>query len=154
MNVKKLIKESFVVIGKEGSTDDGDGFVGKLWEDANAHFGEIEAIVKKDETGRPFGIWGAMSDFSLSFSPWEDNFSKGLYLAGAECEKEAIPPDGWTKWCIPSFEYVYIENDGMTAFSDGISYLKEQNITLAGAVQEFHCPKTGKGYLYFPIRKI
>lgn len=29
----KVIKEKFVVIGKEGSTSDGDGFIQKLWED-------------------------------------------------------------------------------------------------------------------------
>ena len=29
----KVIKKSFVVIGKEGSTLDGEGFIQKLWDD-------------------------------------------------------------------------------------------------------------------------
>ena len=33
----KVIKEEFVVIGKEGSTSDGEGFIQKLWNDANGH---------------------------------------------------------------------------------------------------------------------
>lgn len=37
----KVIKKSFVVIGKEGSTLDGEGFIQKLWDDANSHFGEV-----------------------------------------------------------------------------------------------------------------
>ena len=37
MNVQKCIKESFAVIGKEESTEDGIGFVQKLWADANSH---------------------------------------------------------------------------------------------------------------------
>lgn len=33
MKINKCVKESFTVIGKEGSTNDGDGFIQKLWED-------------------------------------------------------------------------------------------------------------------------
>ena len=34
----KVKKDGFVVIGKEGSTSDGEGFIQKLWDDANGHF--------------------------------------------------------------------------------------------------------------------
>ena len=43
----KVIKKSFVVIGKEGSTLDGEGFIQKLWDDANSHFGEVAHLAKK-----------------------------------------------------------------------------------------------------------
>lgn len=82
MKLTKCSKESFVVIGKEGSTNDGEGFIQKLWENANSHFHEVEHLAKRNETGGIAGIWGAMSDFSHSFLPWEDGFSKGVYLAG------------------------------------------------------------------------
>ena len=48
MNVNRCIKESFTIIGKEGSTLDGQGFVQRLWEDANSHFAEIQHLAKKD----------------------------------------------------------------------------------------------------------
>ena len=80
MRVERCVKGSFVVIGKMGSTSDGKGFIQRLWADANSHFGEVQHLAEKDENGTISGIWGAMSDFSLSFNPWED-FSKGLYLA-------------------------------------------------------------------------
>ena len=70
----KVIKKSFVVIGKEGSTLDGEGFIQKLWDDANSHFGEVAHLAKKDANGGIVGIWGAMSDISRSFKPWEDGF--------------------------------------------------------------------------------
>ncbi len=105
MKVEKCIKEAFVVIGKEGSTLDGEGFIQKLWMDANSHFGEVAHLAKKDENGNIRGIWGAMSDFSRSFYPWED-FKKGLYLAGVECRDDAEAPSGWTKWVIPGYEYL------------------------------------------------
>lgn len=70
----KLIKEKFVVIGKEGSTLDGEGFIQKLWDDANGHFHEIAHLAKRDAAGQLVGIWGAMSDLSRSFRPWEDDF--------------------------------------------------------------------------------
>ena len=64
MKMNKSVKKSFVVIGKEGSTLDGDDFIQKLWNDANTHFEEVQHLAKKDENGNICGIWGAMSDFS------------------------------------------------------------------------------------------
>jgi hypothetical protein len=63
----------------------------------------VQHLAKKEEDGTISGIWGAMSDFSHSFNPWED-FSKGLYLAGIECREDAEAPNGWTKWIIPGYE--------------------------------------------------
>ena len=78
----RMLKEEFAVIGKEGSTLDGEEFIQELWNDANRHFSEVEHLVKKNANGGVVGIWGVMSDISRSFKPWEDGFSKGLYLAG------------------------------------------------------------------------
>ena len=44
MKIDKCKKASFVVIGKEGSTSDGEGFIQKLWDDANSHFGEVQHL--------------------------------------------------------------------------------------------------------------
>ena len=153
MKIEKCQKESFVVIGKEGATTDGDDFIQKLWDDANSHFGEVSHLVKKDENGNIIGIWGAMSDFSRSFQPWED-FSKGLYLAGVECNEDAQAPDGWTKWVIPGCEYIYVERENDNVFPEVIQYLQEHDIALAGAVHDFTDPQTGKGYMFFPIKKL
>ena len=35
-----------------------------------------------------------------------------------------------------------------------IQYLKDNNIELAGAVHDFTCPQTGKGYMFFPIKAL
>ena len=153
MIVEKCIKESFVVIGKEGSTLDGDGFIQRLWANANSHFEEVQHLTKRDANGNIVGIWGAMSDFSHSFNPWED-FSKGLYLAGVECRDDAEAPDGWIKWIIPGYEYIYTECENEATFSEAIKYLEDNAIPLAGAVHDFTCPQTGKNYMFFPIRKL
>lgn len=95
-----------------------------------------------------------MTDFSRSFLPWEEGFSQGLYLAGAECRDDAQAPDGWTKWVVPGFEYYRVECDREGVFSEMIAWLAAQDIPLAGAVHDFTCPKTGKNYMLFPIRKL
>ena len=82
MKIEKRIKPSFSVIGKEGSTLDGEGFIQNLWGTANSNFGEVVSLAKKDENGNFIGFWGVMSDFARSFQPWEDNFSKGYYQPG------------------------------------------------------------------------
>ena len=154
MKNEKYVKESFAVIGKEGSTLDGPGFIQRLWADANAHFGEVQPLAKTDETGNLAGIWGAMSDLSRSFRPWEDGFTRGLYLAGVECADDAEAPEGWTKWTIPGFEYLRAECEGENTFSEMLEYLDRNQIPLAGAVHDFTCPASGKNYMLFPIKKI
>lgn len=153
MKIQKCTKESFVVIGKEGSTSDGAGFIQELWNDANSHFGEVQHLAKKDENGNIIGIWGAMTDFSRAFNPWED-FNKGLYLAGVECSDDTEAPDGWTKWIIPGYEYICVERENEDTFSKAIKYLEENVLSLVGAVHDFTCPQTGKNYIFFPIRKL
>ena len=154
MKIEKRMKASFSILGKEGSTMDGQGFIQKLWEEANSHFSEVQLLAKKDETGNLVGIWGAMSDCSRSYKPWEDNFSKGLYLAGVECVDDAEAPEGWTKWTIPGYEYLCAEVESANTFSDMLEYMNRNSITLAGAVQDFTCPSSGKNYMFFPIRMI
>ena len=100
------------------------------------------------------GIWGAMSDCSHSYKPWEENFSKGLYLAGVECVDDAEAPDGWTKWTIPGYEYLCAEVESGSTFSYVLDYMNANSITLVGAVHDFTCPANGKNYMFFPIRTI
>ena len=154
MDIQRFRKESFSVIGKEGSTEDGGGFIQRLWADANAHFGEVAHLAKKDEKGSLAGIWGAMSDFSRSFRPWEDGFSRGLYLAGVECLDDAQAPEGWMKWIIPGVEYICVACDHDEVFAETIAYLNANQIPLVGAVHDFTCPETGRNYMLFPIRKL
>ncbi|MCY6960106.1 GyrI-like domain-containing protein [Clostridium brassicae] len=157
MEIKKCIKTSFSVIGKEGSTDDGNNFVKNLWENANNHFDEIEFLAKKDEEGNISGIWGLMSDFSRNFKPWEENFTRGLYLAGVEVMDDVEVPDTWIKWTVPAFEYLYIKVDNKyeEAFSYVLNYMDNNNIKLEGAVFDYNCPKeNGQLYLFFPMRRL
>ena len=152
MIMERKIKESFSVIGKEGSTMEGEGFVARLWERAARDFAEVAHLAKKEDDGSYSGFWGAMSDCSRSFRPWEDDFSRGLYLAGVECMPGAEAPEGWTKWTLPGFTYL-VTSDVDGAFSRMIRYLGEQGLPLAGAVQEFTDPRTGERKLYFPIQR-
>lgn len=154
LKIERCLKETFVVIGKEGSTNDGEGFIKKLWENANSSFNEVSHLAKRDANGNILGIWGTMSDSSHSFNPWQNDFSQGLYLAGVECNDNSEAPEGWTKWIIPGYEYLYAENEGNDTFSDVLRYMKENSISLSGAVHDFNCPETGKGYIFFPIRRL
>ncbi len=147
-------KAAFSVIGKEGSTADGDGFVQRLWAEANAHFGEVAQLAKTDENGTPVGFWGVMTDFSRSFRPWEENFTRGLYLAGVEVPDDAEAPDGWVKWTVPAFVYLSVKVEGGDTFADTLAYMKEQNLPLAGAVQDFICPGESTNYLLFPVERL
>ena len=154
MQIERCIKPPFTVIGKEGSTDDGPGFIQKLWQDANAHFSQVQYLAQTDASGNPVGIWGVMSDMSRSYLPWEENFTKGLYLAGVECPQEAIPPEGWSKWQVPGYEYLCITCCGSDTFAQGLAYLAEHHLSLAGAVHDFTCPLTGTNKMFFPIRRL
>lgn len=152
--MERIVKTAFCVIGKAGSTKDGEGFVKRLWDDANAHFNEVAALAAKNEDGTLKGIWGAMTDFSFAFQPWENGFSEGMYLAGVEADASAEAPTGWNKWMIPGFEYIKVPVQEPDTFSKTIAYLNENNIPLAGAVQDFTEPKNGEIYMLFPVARL
>ena len=154
MNITKCVKESFSVIGREGSTNMGEGFVQKLWAEANANFGEVAALAKKNEDGGFAGFWGAMSDMSRAFMPWSDGFTKGLYLAGVECKDDTEAPAGWVKWTVPAYEYIKVLCDGGNIFAETLAYLEREGLSLAGAVHDFTDPASGLNYMFFPIRKL
>lgn len=153
MQIKRCRKPSFSVIGKEGSTDDGNGFIKELWIAADHYFHEVLSIAKKDKSGQFVGFWGLMSDMSKSFKPWEDHYSKGYYLAGIEVEMDAIAPKGWVKWTVPSYDYLYVESQEDT-FMKMIQFLDKEGIELVGAVHDHTDPITQKSYMYFPIEKL
>ena len=152
--MERIIKPAFAVIGMEGSTADGHGFIPALWETANSRFGEVAALAKTNEDGSLCGVWGAMSDMSRSFRPWEDGFTRGLYLAGVEVRDDAQPPQGWVRWDIPGFEYIRVENNSPDVFPRTLKMIAAESLTLAGAVHDFTDPATGKSYMCFPVRKL
>lgn len=152
--MERIIKPAFAVIGMEGSTADGHGFIPALWETANSRFGEVAALAKTNEDGSLCGVWGAMTDMSRSFLPWEDGFTRGLYLAGVEVRDDAQPPQGWVRWDIPGFEYIRVENNASDVFPRTLKMIAAEGLTLAGAVHDFTDPATGKSYMCFPVRKL
>ena len=152
--MERIIKPAFAVIGLEGSTEDGPGFIPALWEKANTRFGEVAPLAKTNPDGYLVGVWGAMTDMSRSFRPWEDGFTRGLYLAGVEVRDDAQPPEGWIRWDIPGYEYLRVESDAPDVFPRTLDWIAAQGLTLAGAVHDYTDPATGKSYMLFPIRKL
>ena len=148
---------AFSVIGIEGEAEPGHNPAPALWEEANARFSEVEALALRDENGVPIGVWGAMSDKSRRFLPWEDDFSRGLYLAGVQVPASTQAPEGWTKWTLPAFACLRVraEGDYAAAFQAGVDELTRRGLRLAGAVQDCHRPaEDGQLYLFFPFKRL
>jgi len=157
METSTRIKKTFSVIGKEGSTEEGPGFVEGLWGAANEGLQEIAGLAKRNADGSLAGVWGLMSDFSRTFQPWGESFSQGLYLAGVEVEDSATAPEGWTKWTVPSFEYlrVKVEGDVLECFRESLRYLGKNSLALAGSVHDnVEVSENGQKYMYFPTRRL
>lgn len=152
MEYKKISLPAFSVIGKEGSTCDGEGFISRLWEKANSAFGEVAHLAAKGEDGT-IRVWGLMSDMAMTFRPWEDGFSKGRYLAGIEVSEDAQPPEGWVKWTSPAYEYISAPADSPEAFPRAINYLAENGYELAGAAYDRIIPGMGT-YILLPVKKL
>lgn len=152
MEYAKTSLPEFWVIGREGSTDDGDGFIGLLWEKANSTFAEVSHLALTGENGS-LRVWGLMSDMAMTFRPWEDDFTRGRYLAGVEVPRDAIPPEGWVKWHSPAYEYIVASADAPDAFPRAIEYISANDLSLAGACYDLTVPGEGS-YIYLPIKKL
>lgn len=143
------------LIGREGLCTKECNCVQELWKQTNEHFTEIAHLAKKTEKGTYSGFWGAMSDEGMSFQPWTDGFSRGLYLAGCEVNENAEAPEGWKKWILPARTYLITEVD-MEHYSAIFrtvlnQFLAEEHLKLAGAVCDYTDPLSGRNYLYFPV---
>jgi predicted transcriptional regulator YdeE len=96
-----------------------------------------------------------MSDETMSFMPWTDGFSRGLYLAGIEVYEDTEVPAGWVKWILPARKYLVTEVQPESygkIFEYVIqSLIPELGLKLAGAVCDFTDPSTGHNKLFFPV---
>ena len=144
------------IIGKEGLCTKEKNVVRDLWRQANSSFSEIADLGMKNADGSYVGFWGAMSDETISFMPWKDGFSRGLYLAGIEVYEDMPAPDGWVKWVLPARKYLVTE---VTPESYGEIFrnvinnlIPELGMKLAGAVCDFTEPATGQNKLFFPVK--
>ncbi|MBO4386536.1 MAG: GyrI-like domain-containing protein [Treponema sp.] len=144
------------IIGKQGFCSEGNNIVKQIWEDANSHFGEVSSLALKESDGSLTGVWGAMSDQSMAFLPWTNNFSTGYYLAGVQVAPDAKAPEGWTKWILPPRKYLVVEvqmEEYAKTFSEVLNTILPQNkLKLCGAACDFTDPKSGKNKLFFPVQ--
>ena len=143
------------IIGKEGLCTKERNIVQDLWQQANSNFSDIADLGMKNADGSFVGFWGAMSDETLSFLPWTDDFSRGLYLAGIEVYEDTPAPVGWVKWVLPARKYLVTE---VTPESYGETFrnvidclIPKLGMKLAGAVCDFTEPATGQKKLFFPV---
>ncbi len=155
MEFKSLIKDKpFCVIGKEIFTWDGDGMIPKVWGIVDSKFEEIEGIILKDENGKPLAKWGAMSSKARDFSPWEENGSIGLYLAGYEAPLDAQAPAGWTKWIVPAFEFRLGKIERDNYFYRAMDVLTAAGTPTVAATENWIDVETGDFYFAFPIKRL
>lgn len=156
MDITLTYRDTFTVVGKLGSgaAVDGPAWIPALWEDANAHVGELAFWIKKDSAGAPAGVWGIMSDMNETFARWDAN---GKYLAGCETRDDACPPAGWTKWNVPAQTYVVVsctqKEYGQVFPFITEEFLPAHGLCMVGAAHE-HYPVPGRAdplELYFPV---
>ena len=143
------------IIGKKGLCTKEKNVVQNLWQQANSNFRDIADLGMKNADGSFVGFWGAMSDETLSFLPWTDDFSRGLYLAGIEVYEDTPAPDGWAKWGLPARKYIVTdvapENYGETFRNVIDRLIPKLGMKLAGAVCDFTEPADGQNKLFFPV---
>jgi predicted transcriptional regulator YdeE len=157
MNIRMIELPETAVIGKAGLCTEGNNISVQLWQQASGSFHEVAGLGLKKEDGSYAGFWGAMSDESMNFLPWEEDYTRGLYLAGTEVSLDAEAPAGWTKWILPARKYLVIDvcPDTYSAVFRGAlqQVIPEMNLRLCGAVCDYTEPSTGQSSLYFPVEE-
>lgn len=155
MDVKIVDLPEISIIGKEGLCTENSNIVQELWSEANSHFDEVAELGMREKDGSFVGFWGAMSDETMSFLPWTNHFSRGLYLAGIEVNHDAVAPSGWQKWNMPPRKCIIVDvqmDQYEQTFSEVLNrVIPDMNLELCGAVCDYTEPATGKNKLLFPV---
>ena len=158
MNITRVNLPEIAIIGKQGLCTKDNNLAKELWIQANSHFAEVASLGMKEMDGSYVGFWGAMSDESMSYLPWTDNFSRGYYLAGIEVYRDTKVPDGWVKWILPSRTYlkVLVETGHYFEIFHNViqNIIKGMKMKLSGAVCDYTKPATGMNYILFPVEDI
>lgn len=158
MDIKIVDLPEIAIIGKEGFCTEEANIVQNLWEQANENFDEVLEMGLKEKNGAFVGFWGAMSDETMSFMPWTNNFTRGYYLAGIEVHKDAQAPEGWKKWIMPARKYLVTEvmfEKYMETFMKVIeTEISIRNMKLSGAACDYTEPSTGKNFIFFPVQDL
>ena len=158
MDIKIVDLPEIAIIGKEGFCTEEANIVQNLWEQANENFDEVLEMGLKEKNGAFVGFWGAMSDETMSFMPWTNNFTRGYYLAGIEVYKDAQAPEGWKKWIMPARKYLVTEvmfEKYMETFMKVIeTEISIRNMKLSGAACDYTEPSTGKNFIFFPVQDL
>ena len=58
-----------------------------LWQQAESNFNEVADIGMKNADGSFVGFWGAMSDETMAFMPWSDDFREDCIWLELKCMK-------------------------------------------------------------------
>ena len=158
MDIRIVDLPEIAIIGKEGFCTEEANIVQELWQQANENFDEVSELGMKEKDGSFVGFWGAMSDETMSFMPWTNNFTRGYYLAGIEVNKDAEAPEGWKKWVMPARKYLVTEvmfEQYMEIFMDVLkNQLRSRRMILSVAACDYTEPSTGKNYIFFPIKEL
>ncbi len=158
MNHEIISLPEIAILGKVGLCTKDHNIAQDLWKEANAHFNEIAHLGMKEKNRTFVGFWGAMSDETMSYLPWKENFTRGYYLAGLEVYSDTTVPFGWAKWIMPPRTYLKVQIE-LDHYSNDFEHvittlLPEMKLKLSGAVCEYTEPETGKNYLLFPVTNL
>lgn len=156
MTIETISLPAIAVLGIEGTGEAGTGakWIAPLWTQANARFGEVEALAQRNDDGSLTALWGAMRNMDGSDTPWGPY---GRYLAGVQADAHAEPPPGWALWTIPEHTYLMVactrETYGGVMASMHSRVLPDRGCRLHGAIQERYDPADASGgmFLLFPI---
>ena len=155
MAIRIIDLPEIAIIGKEGFCTGEFNIVQELWKQANENFNEVLTLGMKEKNGDFVGFWGAMSDETMSFMPWTNNFTRGYYLAGIEVNKDAEAPERWKKWIMPARKYLVTEvmfEHYMETFKDVLKFeIPSRNMKVSGAACDYTEPSTVKNYIFFPV---
>lgn len=159
MNVRKVSKDKFRLIGMEGRgmAEEGFKWVPLIWKKVMPRIEEIKSLEKLDEKGESKGIWGAMTDIKQMYQPWE---KEGRYLVGKEVHMNVEPKDDWICWDIPGFKYLVVtlnQEDYGTVLKEMLKvYMPKHQYKLVGAIQEYYSTSHDEGELdlCFPIERL
>ena len=99
----RVKKEAFAVIGKEGSTAEGEGFIQKLWQEAQRPFrGDRPPGEAGPGRGAGGHLGGPSTDFfPLPSGPGRTAFARACTWRGWSAPTRRRRAAGWTKWTIP-----------------------------------------------------
>lgn len=156
MNNKYVVKEAFVIIGKEAvikTSKNNKGIFEALLNEILANLAELKAVAKLVD-GEVSGVWAMMTNTQKQSFSFGLGKRDSIYFIGVESDLATITPSFWQKHQVIAYSYYIKQIIKGDEFLDALQEMRKENKHLIGPAYLYYDLISKEKFWYLPYQEL